>query len=107
MTRPRDLVTHLEEIRRTYRPEFKLEAVRQLELNKKSVKQLAHELGITPCLIYQWHKKKLEGKLLLGEPRKVEPHLREIKHLRRALRRVTRERDILKKAVSYFASQPR
>lgn len=51
MSLERELVTHLEEICRTYRPEFKLEAVRQFELNTIPVKQSALELGIDPSLI--------------------------------------------------------
>ena len=107
MTHQRGLVTHLEQIRRRYRPEFKLEAVRQFELNKKPPKELAFELGINHCLLYAWRREKLEGKLHPQAERPFLPDLHELRYLRQTVRRLTRERDLLKKAISYFTSPGR
>lgn len=104
MTPKRQLVTHLEQIRRTYRPEFKLEAVRKLELSKKTAKELAFELGIDPSLLCLWRKKKIEGTLRLQAESPSVPDLSELKYLRRKTRRLIRELAILKKAISYFTS---
>ena len=107
MTNKYGPVTHLEEIRRRYRPEFKLEAVRQFELNKKPPKELAFELGINYCLLYAWRRKKLEGKLRPQAEGPRIPDLQELRYLRQTVRRLTRERDLLKKAISYFTSPDR
>jgi transposase len=57
---------------------FKLEAVRLIELGDKPVTQIAKELGIRRTQLYHWRS--------------------ELIRLRRELKRVTMERDILKKA---------
>jgi transposase-like protein len=100
MTKKRELVTHMQRIRRRYTLEFKLEAVRQFEQGDKSLSRLGLELDIRPPLLYYWHRQKLLGRLN-PESLQVEPELRRLKQ---ALRRVTQERDTLKKAISYFGS---
>ena len=107
MTHKRQFVTHLEEIRRRYRPEFKLEAVRRFELNQVPPKKLATELGIHHCLLYAWRRRNMEGKL---QPQAAQPPLRDLRelgYLRRTLKRVTKERDFLKKAITYFTNPGR
>jgi transposase len=86
--------------------EFKLEAVRLLELGQKPGTQLALELGIQRNQLYKWQgqiKKAGPDSAFRGSGRKPLDQQSELERLRRELRRVTEERDILKKAAAYFA----
>lgn len=90
--------------RQRFSREFKLEAVRQLELGKKPATQLALELGVARNRLYKWQAQLKAGQPLHaapGRPRLAEES--ELSRLKRELKRVTEERDILKKAKAYFA----
>ncbi len=88
--------------------EFKLEAVRLLDLGQKSAAQLALELGVRRNQLYKW-KEQLSGKgkdaAFRGPGRKIAAQESEVVRLKRELAKVTEERDILKKAVAYFARE--
>jgi transposase len=96
-----------ERIRQT--PEFKREAVRLLELEQKPATQLALELGIRRTQLYKWQAQlKANGEKALrgpGRPKLAEES--ELSRLKRELKKVTEERDILKKAEAYFAKRHR
>ncbi|MGH8711938.1 MAG: transposase [Burkholderiales bacterium] len=91
--------------RQRFTREFKLEAVRLLELGQKPATQLALELGIQRNRLYKWAAQlKAQGTQGLrapGRPRLAEES--DMSRLKRELKRVTEERDILKKAATYFA----
>ena len=90
--------------RQHYSREFKLEAVRLLGLGQKSPTDLALELGIRRNQLYKWQR-ELRGKgerAFRGPGRKGQS---EIERLKAELKRVTEERDILKKAAAYFAKE--
>ena len=92
--------------RRHYAKEFKLEAVRLLELKHKSATQLALELGIRRNQLYKWQKELAKGEEAFpGSGRKRTDQRGEVERLRAELERVTQERDILKKAAAYFARE--
>jgi transposase len=87
--------------------EFKLEAVRLLDLGQKSAVQLALELGVRRNQLYKW-KEELKGKgetAFRGPGRKPVSQESEVSRLKRELAKVTEERDILKKAAAYFARE--
>lgn len=93
-------------MRGRYTREFKLEAVRLLQHGEKPAAQVAVELGVKRTLLYRWRDEVMvrgeaafSGKT--GLTRSVE--LTEIARLKRELAAVTAERDILKKAATYFA----
>ena len=94
--------------RQRYDKEFKLEAVRLLELGQKPAAQLALELGVRRNQLYKW-KEQLGGKgeqqAFRGPGRKASLPDEEVAQLKRELAKVTEERDILKKAVAYFARE--
>ena len=95
--------------RRTrFTKEFKLEAVRLLEAGEKPAAQLAAELGIRRNQLHKWQS-VLRGKgaeqAFRGPGAKRLSELTEVERLRRELKRVTEERDILKKAAAYFAKE--
>jgi transposase len=89
-----------------YTKEFKLEAVRLLERGQKPATQLALELGVARNQLYKWQeqlKQSGEARAFRGPGRKPLNEQSEIERLRRELKKVTEERDILKKAAAYFA----
>lgn len=88
-----------------YLPEFKDEAVRQVTERGYSVTQVSQRLGVSAHSLHKWVKavkpdKSDERALELNDAKK------EILKLRTQLRQTEEERDILKKAAWYFASQP-
>jgi transposase len=85
-----------------YTDEFKIEAVRQVTDRGYPVAEVAERLGVTTHSLYAWRKK-------FGPKRAKDQELdevqRELHRLKAELRRVTEERDILKKAATYFAKE--
>ena len=82
--------------------EFKLEAVRLAERDGMSVAQVARDLGISDSVLYDWVKKF--GTSSADTP--LTPDEREeLIRLRRELRTVKEERDILKKATAFFTKE--
>ena len=82
-----------------YTEEFKLGAVAQIIDKGHSVKTVADRLGVSTKSLYEWTK------LYGDKPDKSSSSMeaKEVKRLKAELRRVTEERDILKKATVYFA----
>jgi transposase len=86
-----------------YPMEFRREAVALLQSSGKTVPQLAAELGISPQSLRNWARQidvdegKAQG--LSTDERE------ELRRLRRELRTVTEEREILKKAAAFFAKE--
>jgi transposase len=88
--------------RRKFTNEFKLEAVQLAEREYNSVAGIARDLGICEGVLHRWIKqfgKKADGSRLTPDEHE------ELIHLRRENRRLTEERDILKKAAAYFAKE--
>jgi transposase len=87
---------------------FKLEAVRLLERGEKPAAQLALELGVARNQLYKWQAQlqaKGEEQAFRGPGGKPVSELSEIERLKRELKQVTEERDILKKAAAFFAKE--
>lgn len=85
-----------------YTEEFKREAVSQVIDRGHSVNSVAARLGISTKSLYDWKKRFGDGRN--AQQTKEDNELRAVKA---ELKRVTEERDILKKAAAYFASQSR
>lgn len=83
-----------------YTEEFKVEAVKQVIERGHPVAEVASRLGVTTHSMYQWLKK-----YSIAEPERqaASNQEAEIRKLKAELKRVTEERDILKKAAAYFA----
>ena len=86
-----------------YTEEFKIEAVKQITDRGYSVQEVAERLGISTKSLYHW-RDQLSGNQVVARS-KSDDSVR-IAKLEAELKRVTKERDILKKAARYFASQP-
>ena len=94
--------------RKKYTREFKLEAVRLSEESEEPVAEIARQLGVHANLLYKWRERFLEdgeeafpghGKLRLGD--------HEVRRLRLENIRLREERDVLKKAIAFFAKESR
>lgn len=94
--------------RERFSAEFKREAVRLLELGQRPGTQLALELGVARNRLYKWQSQfKANGGMFRspGRPKVAEED--ELSRLKRELKRVTEELEILKKADTYFAKRQR
>jgi transposase len=90
-------------IRRTFTPQFKKDAV-ALVAGGRSVNEVAHDLGIARSLLQRWKTQlaREPDAPFLG-PGRLAPQAEQLRQLQQRLRAVTEERDILKKALAYFA----
>ena len=85
-----------------YPEEFKIEAVKQITDRGYKVGEVASRLGITTKSLYDWIKRYGdEG----AQHQTITAQQDELRRLKADLRRVTEERDILKEAAAYFASE--
>ena len=93
--------------RRKHSREFKLEAVKQVVEQGRSVTEVADGLGINRNLLSRWKRDiEKDGSLAFpGHGRRVETEAEaEIRRLKKELAIARQERDILKKAAAYFAN---
>lgn len=88
-----------------YTPEFKDEAVRQVVDRGYSVAEVSERLGMSAHSLYKWVKAVKPDNSEQQASELIEARS-EVLKLRAQLRRTEEERDILKKAARYFASQP-
>ena len=90
-------------VRRTFTPEFKRDAVALVTREGKTVSEVSRNLGIARSLLQRWIEASRDHNRD-GNPRKARAaETEELRRLRKQLRDVTEERDILKKALAYFA----
>lgn len=93
--------------RRNYDQAFKIEAVKLIELEKYSLGEASARFGIAKSTISKW--KALYGhnnSSSFANNKESGLTVFEQKQLQEELERVKRERDILKKALAYFAADP-
>ena len=90
-------------VRRTFTPQFKKDAV-GLVRGGRSVTEVAHDLGIARSLLQRWREQlEREPEDAFPGTGRLAPAADEVRRLPQELRDVTEERDILKKALAYFA----
>ena len=90
--------------RRKYTAEFKLEAVRLITDQGQRVKDVADGLEINPGLLHQWRAAvKANGSKAFSSESPATLESEEVRGLRRELKIAREERDILKKALGFFA----
>jgi len=88
--------------RSRYSEEFKIEAVKQAKDPNRSVADVSRRLGVSTWSLYQWMKKY---DIPQKEREADSLHKAEIKRLQAEVKRLSEERDILKKAAAYFAKE--
>ena len=97
----------MEKKRKVYSREFKQEAVRLVgEGTHSSVAAVARDLGVDANTLHKW-KRAQEQHGAQAFPGQGKSHDEELAQLRREVALLRQERDILKKAVGYFANTPR
>ncbi len=88
-----------------YPPAFRAEAVDLARTSGKGIPQLAQDLGVSEQALRGWMKRAdidagrgQPGELTTGERE-------ELRRLRREVKTLQQERDILRKAAAYFAKE--
>jgi transposase len=89
--------------RRSFTPEFKAETVRLVLDGGRSIAEVARDLDLTESALRQWvHQAKVDrGQGKPGELTTAERE--ELQRLRREVKDLRIEREILKKAAAFFA----
>ncbi len=88
-----------------YDKEFKLQAVRLLQESDKSMKQIALDLGVSVNALWLWKKAVAESSGMAFPDGGLTEDQIIIRQLKKELKDVTMERDILKKAVTIFSAK--
>ena len=92
--------------RRSFSPEFKLEAVRLVTASGRPLSQVARELDLRPEQLRQWKRQLQAG----GQVARVQTALsveEENRRLKREVEVLRQERDFAKKAAAFFAKDLR
>ncbi|HET8741429.1 MAG TPA: transposase [Gaiella sp.] len=89
---------------RPYPPEFRREAVRLLETSGRSIPQVAAEVGVSGESMRLWRRQE---QLDRGEREDglTSDEQEELRKLRRQVRELEAEREILKRAVTFFVRE--
>lgn len=92
-------------VRRHFTEQFKRDAVAMVS-GERSVTAVARELGLARSLLQYW-KNQIDGNVPTpgSGMRAMDTESEEIRRLRKELRDVTEQRDILKKALVFFADE--
>jgi len=93
---------------RRFTAEFKREAVALVKQRGVSVAQAARDLGLHVNLLHRWIRADRDhGTEAFPGHGRMRPDDAEVARLKRELAKTKAERDILKKAIAYFAKEPR
>ena len=92
--------------RRTFTPEFKVQAVKLVTEQGKSIAEVARDLDLSESLLRGW-KQGLATDGVSALPGHGNPHAleEELRRLRAENKRLLMERDVLKKATAFFARE--
>jgi transposase len=94
--------------RRSFTREFKLESIKLVTERGMTISQAAKDLDLHPNVLRKWIRDHQAGPVQAFPGRgKQRADDAEVSRLRRELAQTKAERDILKKAVSLFAKEPR
>lgn len=94
--------------RRSYTKEFKVQSVRLVIDQGRTIADVAKSLGVAESVLSQWKQNyaRLAGEAFPGNGKRT-AHDEEVWQLKKHLARTVQERDILKKALAYFAIDPK
>lgn len=91
--------------RRSFSAEFKAEAVRLCKIGDRSIRQVALDLDLTETALRSWVKRAATD-VEPEEASSLAPDERdELVQLRKRVKRLEMEREILKKAAAFFAKE--
>ena len=91
--------------RREYTREFKLEAISLVVDGKRKIPDVASSLGVGQSTVQKWltqYRQEVRGQTLKSATPYIDEQ-RELQELRKQVKRLTMERDILKKASALLA----
>ena len=92
--------------RRKHSAEFKREAVRLANEPGRTLNEVAANLGLDRSMLWRWRMEMdADGATAFPGNGRAKPSDKEVLELRRELARAQQERDILKKALAYFAKE--
>ena len=92
--------------RKRYTKEFKQDAVTLVVREQYTIAEAARRLGVNENMLGRWKREFAEqGAVAFPGQGRQTPEQEEITSLRRDVKRLEMERDILKKATVFFASQ--
>jgi len=92
--------------RRSFSREFKLEAIKLVRERGVAVAQAARDLDVHENVLRKWVRDwEADPQQAFPGQGKMKPEQLELERLRREVRRLKAERDILKKAAAYFAKE--
>ena len=89
-----------------YENEFKV-LIAELLKSGRPVKEVSEEYGLNGAMIRRWRREYEAKSGDFTNKKELSPEEKELKALRKELREITMERDILKKAVSIFSKSDR
>ena len=93
--------------RRRFTEEFRREAVKAVEQPGRTVTTVARELGVERSVVKRWRESFAAGKYEKDAKLPLKSaQQQENEQLRRELAKGKMERDILKKALGFFAKEP-
>lgn len=90
--------------RRKFTPEYKAEAVELVINSARPVAEIARDLGINEGTLGNWVNAAKKRGEIKEKPLDINERAR-LKELEQEVRRLKMERDLLKKAAAWFASQ--
>ena len=92
--------------RKRFSRQFKIDAVRLVTEQGYRVTEVARNLGIHPNMLSRW-KRQLEAESEDAFPGKgqMAPEKEELHRLRKRVKQLEMEREILKKAAAFFAKE--
>ena len=94
--------------KKTYTKEFKVGAAKLVLEQGMTVAKAAQDLGVSHTSVSKWVANyKKHGSGAFPGKGNLPPADEELRRLQRENRRLTMERDILKKAIAFFAEQDR
>jgi transposase len=93
--------------RRQFTEEFKREAVKLARQPGASKAGIARDLGINANMLARWAREQEGNSVQASRDKSEAVSTEEFERMRRELAKVKTERDILKKALGYFAADPK
>lgn len=92
--------------KKTHTIDFKVMIVELLK-SGRSLKELSSEYGLGSSMMGRWRREYNQKSGDMSKKKELGPQEQEVRSLRRELKEVRLERDILKKAVSIFSKGDR
>ena len=91
--------------RRTFTPEFKLEAAQLVVEQNYSIREAASAMNVGKSTMDKWVRQlRNERQGTSSHPTAITPDQRKIKELEKTIKRIEMEKDILKKATALLMS---